>query len=495
MLWKLGFGRQPPPHETADPRSGVRQAEAAAIEGPARPAPPSQLDPLSQLDSEGQRGELLRVRVSQLAERLEEVRSLPADFAAILGPLSEITAELPKVRVRNAELEGLLSRERDSVGDLRRHVAELTTRGNAASTELLHARGELQRTEIALREREAEAGELRGNLAERAQVADDLARQFGAEAERARGLAAENKALRAEVQTLDQAATRVGRDLAETRERLALAEQEGRRLQLLGEEQAARISDLTARGQVFAEEGAASRERLHAAEARLGAETAARERAEAQAQVELATARAEIGNLALRLEAATSRAGALDRLLAQVRLQLRDREESVRVAERLAKDAESERLSHERRVEALQSELTRSGERWAEAQQSRADLDARCDMLGKALAAKDVALEQAMGRAAALSDQADQLGRRNETERAELEAAVRRLTEELHNERSERALARGALDIARESRASLQRQYDALRKSGRFPGPAEPAAEDAVPPTSNVRSFLPPDRG
>jgi crescentin len=49
-----------------------------------------------------------------------------------------------------------------------------------------------------------------------------------------------------------------------------------------------------------------------------------------------------------------------------------------------------------------------------------------------------------------------------------LEAANRRLTGELQNERSERSLLQGALEIARESRVKIQKKYVALRKRTRL---------------------------
>lgn len=491
MRWKLTFGRdveRNPPVEAvtmSDRTPDDRQSYTMAA--------------LPQLDEMGQRGEMLRVRVAQLVERLEDIKSIPADFAAILEPLSAISAELPRARVRTAELEGLLSRERESVGDLRRQVGELMAHANATATELGSRRADLSRLESLLREAETEREEVRGRLQERSQAASDLDQQLGAETERTRFLAGETKTLRSEVQALDQSATRLGRDLAETSERLAISDEENRRLQLLAEEHAARIADLTARSDALAEENATSLERLHAVEGRLTEEIAAREKVEVQSQAELGAARAEFSNLAMRMEASTNRASALDRLLGQVRVQLRDREETVRVADRAAKDADAERLSHERRLETLQAELARSGERWVEAQQSRMDLDGRCDMLTRALAAKDATLEQALGRIASLAEQADQLSRRGEAERADLEAKIRRLTEDLHNERSERALARGALDIARESRAALQKQYETLRRSARVQDAPNAADETAQGPAagaemSNVRSFPPPDR-
>ena len=78
----------------------------------------------------------------------------------------------------------------------------------------------------------------------------------------------------------------------------------------------------------------------------------------------------------------------------------------------------------------------------------------------------------------------------------------RRMIEELQNERAERSLAHGALDIARKSRASLLAQYTALkRRAGGVDGRplddiAEPEAEPGGPPTeTNVMAFTLPEAG
>ena len=124
-------------------------------------------------------------------------------------------------------------------------------------------------------------------------------------------------------------------------------------------------------------------------------------------------------------------------------------------------------------------------------------------MLSKALAAKEAAMEQSQTRVNALADRMEHLGRRHEGEKAELQAANRRLVEELQNERSERALAQGALDIARETRASLQKQHEALKRAVRNLHGVDPAAllglstPESKPDRageSNVTPFAPPER-
>ena len=116
-----------------------------------------------------------------------------------------------------------------------------------------------------------------------------------------------------------------------------------------------------------------------------------------------------------------------------------------------------------------------------ELQRSRIELQERVEMLDKAIAAKDFQIESADNKVASLSERIDQITKRFDQERNTLEAANRRLTEELQNEKAERSLIQGALEIARESRTKIQKKYISLRKKTRLDTPEDDNApeEDA----------------
>lgn len=457
----------------------------------------------SAFDAIGQRNELVRVRISQMMERLDDLKSLQADFSQILEPLAVVADELPQAKIRIAELEVLLAREQEYIRSVRRELAEVNTRAATSSNELAAATAELQRLETQLREREAETEELRVRIRDRTVAAENLERQLFAETEQVRTLTGENKSLRIEAQAADQAMTRAERELTDVTERLSLSEHDARRLQALAGEQAVRLSEAEARVGDLSQQLEVFRQRCRDLEAQLSAETAARERGEGQFEAELAANRAERANLSMKLDAASGRAATLEQLLAQVRSQLREREEIARSVDRTMKELHIEKTTLERRLEGLQGELNRQNERGTEIQRQRTEADGRADMLGKALAAKEAAMEQAQTRAAALADRMEHLSRRHEAEKAELQAANRRLVEELQNERSERALAQGALDIARETRASLQKQHETLKRAVRNLHGVDPATMTGLASTegksdraeeSNVTPFAHPDR-
>lgn len=503
--------RQPQPPRQEQPALQPRERDSEEYEE-MRQAPRGQprqqqelpaAHPYSAFDAIGQRNEMVRVRISQMMERLDDLKSLQADFAQILEPLAGVADELPQAKIKIAELEVLLAREQEHMRNLHRELNEVNGRAASSSNELAAVSTDLQRLETQLRERDAENEELRVRVRDRTVAVENLERQLFAETEQVRALTGENKSLRIEAQAADQAMTRAERELNDLGERLSLSEQDARRLQTLAGEQAVRLSEAEARVVELTQQIEVLRQRARDLEMQLGTEISARERAEGQFETEMAAIRADRANLAMKLDASLGRAATLEQLLAQVRSQLREREENARTADRTLKELQIERTTLDRRLEGLQAELQRQTERVSEIQRLRAEADGRADMLTKALAAKEAAMEQSQTRVAALADRMEQLGRRHEAEKAELQAANRRLVEELQNERSERALAQGALDIARETRASLQKQHEGLKRAVRnlhgvdpatLLGLSMPEARTERTQESNVTPFAPPER-
>lgn len=448
----------PPPRQPAP-----QPHHASGFERPAiglEPRRPS-------FDVIGQRDETLRQRIGAMMDRLDDLKSIQDDFSEIMTPLVRISEDLSRSSVRNVELEALLGQERQSGSALRQEAADLVVRLAAAGNDLSGLGARAEQAESAVVERDAAIEELRITQRDRALMIENLERQLFAETEQNKALVGENKALRIEAQTVDSALARSEHDLLGVRERLAVFEHDNRRLQALSEDQSAQLADYGGRHGELEAASEADRHRIRTLETQLVGEVAARDRSEAQLEAEVAAHRTDRAGLAMKLEAAENRAASTEQLLAQVRNQLREKDESFRIAERGLKEAGIARTTSDRRYESAQADLARQAERFNDMQRLRADLDGRCDMLTKALAAKDAALEQALARNASLTERLEQITGRHETARAEFETANRRLTEDLQNERAERALMQGALDIARESRIALQKQHEALKRSSR----------------------------
>jgi crescentin len=214
-----------------------------------------------------------------------------------------------------------------------------------------------------------------------------------------------------------------------------------------------------------------------------------------------------VSNLEVRVEGLTARVSATDRILTHARAQLLEKDEALKAAERALKEAAIERSKFERRLGAAQDEISRLSTQMEDLQKSRAELADRSDMLLKALSAKEAAVDSANNKAASLADRIDHLTKRFEQERTALETANRRLIEDLQGEKAERSLAQGALEIARESRFKLQKQYAALKQKSRLAAAGDRAHEGSIrdgvvedqdlhlEPESNVRRFPPTDDG
>lgn len=493
MAWKafrsvLSGAPSPQGEPGVEPSRG---AQSLSSHQPAKLAP----KPLA-LDAIGQRDEVVRQRIGAMLDRLDDLRSLRDDFSSILEPLVQISDELPRSSMRIAELEVSLSQERQSFAAVRQDLADALSKSGVVANDLSEALARADRAESELMDRERLIAEQAIALRDKTMATENLERQLFGETELAKALASENKALRLEAQAADSALSRSEHELLTARERLGILDQDSRKLQILSEEQSRHLSDLTERFKEVEGTAEASRHRLRTVEADLIGEKEARERLEAQNEVEVGSYKTERAALSMKLEAAENRAATNDQLLSQTRSLLREKDEAHRTAERNLKEATIARATAERRVEALQADLVRQTERFQEAQRVRAELDSRAAMLNKAMAAKDSALDQATMRNTGLTDRIAELTRKHEATRAELEIGNRRLAEDLENERSERTLLQGALDIARETRVALQKQHEALKRSGRHwrddaKAEIDHEAEQAGD-SSNVRPFAAP---
>jgi crescentin len=215
----------------------------------------------------------------------------------------------------------------------------------------------------------------------------------------------------------------------------------------------------------------------------------ARQRLESQLESERSSHQTDLSGLDMKMEGLSSRLTATDKILAHTRDQLRDKNEALRGIERNLKETAIEKNTLERRLEATQQEVERQVALVNELQRSRIELQERVEMLGKAIAAKDFQIESADNKVANLAERIDQMTKRFDQERNTLESANRRLTEELQNEKAERSLMQGALEIARESRVKIQKKYISLRKKTRLDAAEDDGSVDdeAEVAESNVR--------
>ncbi|ANY77999.1 hypothetical protein BB934_06905 [Microvirga ossetica] len=491
-------------------RFGKKQDEAASeglprvSEGPeasVMPAasPPEKgetiiVRPNGALDSVGQKNELIRVRFANMIDRLEEIRSLKEDFALLSEPVSDLIRSYPQLHSRLLETEAVLRQETEMTQALRRELGDLGGQHARTSDDLNAAVSQLRKAESRVREQESYIEDLRLNVKDKEAIVGDLENQLAIETERARNITEENQALRLEAQEADQTVARAERELIETRERNGLLDHEVKRLQKVAEEQNYRLSSLTNRYGEVETQLEATRQRASELETKLMAEQVLRQRLETQIDSERSAHQTDLSSLDMKIEGLSSRLSATDKILAHTRDQLRDKNEALRGVERNLKETTIEKNTLDRRLEATQQEVERQVAMVNELQRSRIELQERVEMLNKAIAAKDFQIESSDNKVASLSERIDQFTKRFDQERSTLESANRRLTEELQNEKAERSLIQGALEIARESRTKIQKKYVALRKRTRLDTQEDdPMLFDEEEIETNVRPLKSPD--
>jgi crescentin len=471
-------------------------AEAMAAPGAAPPDKGEAIvvRPNGMLDSVGQKNELIRVRFANMIDRLEELRSLKEDFALLNEPVSELIRAYPQLQSRLLETEAVLKQETETTLALRRELGDLNSLHARTADDLNSAVSQLRKAETRVREQESFIEDLRLNVKDKEVIVADLENQLSIETERARNITEENQALRLEAQEADQTVARAERELIETRERNGLLDHEVKRLQKVAEEQNYRLSSLTNRYGELETQLEATRQRASELETKLMAEQVLRQRLETQIGSERSAHQTDLSALDMKIEGLNSRLSATDKILTHTRDQLRDKNEALRGVERNLKETTIEKNTLDRRLEATQQEVERQVAMVNELQRSRIELQERVEMLNKAIAAKDFQIESSDNKLASLTERIDQLTKRFDQERSTLEAANRRLTEELQNEKAERSLVQGALEIARESRTKIQKKYVALRKKTRLdPQEEDPTLFEEDEIETNVRPLKSPD--
>jgi crescentin len=492
-------------------RDDARPALAAAA-GPAqvttpdpreRPAPifPDLPPPrTSPLDVTGEQTELVRVHVSHMMARLDEIKTLSEDFSRLRTPLDDFLVQYPKAQARMLDAEAALKRETEAARLLRRERDEALSARAAASDELAQAVATGSRQEAMLRDNEEALAELRTLMRETTARAEHIERQFYAEAERSQVLADESRILRQHAQSGDQTNLRLEQNLNEAHAQVHLLERENSRLQQATEDQSRKLAEASARCEELERKLEIALEANATLETNLNAEQARRDKAESDREADRTAHSVNAASLSLKVDGLTSRLATTTRTLAQMREQVREKMDALQAAERAVSEARIETNAAQRKLSVAQEEARRFQDAVQETQSAKESAEERGEMLTKALSAKSAHLDGANGKIEALTERLEQLSQRFEQERAALEATNRKLSEALQGEKAERTLAQGALTIARESRSKLQTQFANLRRRAEMDPPEAggesqkeaPGADEQTPaPETNVRVFPP----
>jgi chromosome segregation ATPase len=258
--------------------------------------------------------------------------------------------------------------------------------------------------------------------------------------------------VRAEFAAKEKRLQEVEQQRASLHDQHDLLTQENRSLRMRLEEFVANVSKLNRQLNELEGRREDANRRLEELEAAVSQEATAHAKLKAAHLDATETHRLAVSRLKEDLGAMNARSQAAERLLAEARAELRERDVAIGGFEQRAAETALLVKSKETAIVDLEKDLTSARAMHSEANAARAALAQRCFELQKALEDRDVALQRAEQKIGTLeggiADQAKALA----GEREAFEEKIGKLKERIEAETAARAFAEGALQAARQNR-------------------------------------------
>jgi chromosome segregation ATPase len=437
-------------------------------------------------DAIGRRNESLRTHLDAIEFSFRNIEAIRSQFYDALGPIDQTLIEIERTKVAHLETERKFEALTEGHERLRADHAALTLDRNALAVRHEEASERVKDLEKANAAVEAAASEARAALAERRAKLERTERELEDNKRRLHTVSEQLPALRAEFSTKEKRLQEVEQQRAALQDQNALMSQENRTLRTRSEEFVANVSKLNRQLSDLQSRRDDLARRVEELEATIAQETAAHAKLKA-AHLDAAEAhRLTTSNLREELSAMTSRSEAAERLLAEAREKLRERDAEIRGFEQRALESSLALKSKDVALADLDKDLTSARALHAEVDTVRAALDQRSTELAKGLEAKDAALQRAEQKIVTVESRLAEQSKATDAEREELAARLAKLKEQLEAEQAARAFADGALQAARQERGS--RRHDAEGAGAMAPkDPSAPVNEVARDKIARLR--------
>ncbi len=412
----------------------------------------------------GEQGEKVGEQIASFTKRLDEIDTLRREFTSVAGPMMNFIVLHSDAQRKLAETTALLARERDEGRASRSDAVELRRENSTLANTLTGTEKQLESLKRSVESYESQCKSqqiARDDAVSRLQCAT---RQLALDAKRNQDQLYAHQSLGEDLNKVEQElAVEKARHL-ELQASHEAASAEVRRLETLVERLQPNLTAAKRRiGDLEAESGS-SGATIGALELKLAADQEAHRSIEVSWSQEKVALETEVSALVDQIEALESRHVTTTRLFDQSRALLNEKSDAIRFSDRSAKEAITDKLVMERRHASAQDEIRRLQEQIAAFNLRNQEVQERCSMLSNAMAAKESQIEQMQARHDAVANQLEEVIKRHEQERLTIESFNRKLIEEVESERAERALAQGALSIARGSREKLLTQVEDLKR-------------------------------
>ena len=428
------------------------------------------------LDVIGRDNENLRNKCVEIVRKVEEAASLQRDLGAVFLQIDVILADLERTKSELIQRTSSLAAERDAHLQIKHIHRETFEAFEKFKADAAVVAAEHKRLAHAVAELEINLGALQLKHAEKLTHNAEMQRQIAGDAEKIHEFSRDQQNANAELQRSDALIVALQGDCATQRDRAVLAEEDSRSLQIAIAETRQTASKL---GRSLDETAAGhdkARKQIVDLENALAMEKAEHGKFHALWQQESEGRRTDVTAMQIKIEAQISRIEASDRLLAAARNQFHAKVEELRKEERRAQDAGAAAAALEQKTRAVDGQNAELRTKLAEVEKARDAALERAAQHLKSVMAKENAIQQGERKLQMVSDRAAADNQRFDSQRDQFEHRIQILSEMLEKEKLARALAQGALDVARKDRA---RPVPAVAPASAMPERTPAAATDA----------------
>jgi len=450
ILWK----REPETPELA-PGEAAEAAFALLDAVPEKAETETGLDSVQRL---GQENETFRLLFLNAQSKIDELDKLKTSFDQLSAPLERNLRTIEGLKIENSGLRSGLVEARDKISLLRNEVAGFERKVENIESEKLALAQDIRSAREAINNLESTKSEQAQEITASRSKLLEFERQLLNAIEYQRSLEADQQTARDMIVTKDTQIAQFDADITRLNETIALLEGENVNL---ADTLAGRVDDFNRTSRRLTEvenDLEATRNRLNHTRTLLN-ETKNERKALADQVDEInAQFQAEKISLTMKIDAMQSRVTLGERLLTEARNSLIAKTDELRNAERRIVENNVAVTSFEQRLSKQKATIDGFERQVRELEQSRVTLIERANSLTKNLKARDTALAKLDDRIPVLMGRIDQLETMAESNRATYQSRVDELTAALESERMGRAVAEGALEMARRERGALQRE-------------------------------------
>ena len=420
-------------------------------------AAPAHYPPDASLEAIGKQNETLRAQIEEVQHGFEHLNEVKGLFHGLLSPMSELLTEFAAAKARLHETKMKLALVEDAHDGLSaRHAAaveECDLVADAKNTLLRDHREisqRIQRVETLL-------GETQADLRECAGARDKAERLIEIEMRVTASHLEEIRRLKEELLIKDQALAGQELSLKVASDQCALLAQENATLRDSSHNLAIHLDGATRRVADFESQFDQSKHRVTALEQALGEEQSAHTTLRSRHVEHVERSHAEISTLNNTVHAVRGRVDVTNKILDQTRMQLREKMDELRTAERRLLESGIQIDVLEKSARSCKDDLDAANERVAGTERMRSSLVDQVNALNEAMRGKEAALQSATQTIEQLTAKVDEMTAAKHRTKEELDRRTAALRDEIARVRAERQLADGALEASRAERQQARR--------------------------------------